>query len=423
MNTTRLNHRSLYAAFDLYPSAKGAATHIQQTSSTLFQAVGGGLLCVLGDSQLPAHQLEKNIETLRFTSSEPNYLRRARAYTSWLQRLVSEQKESLELVQFRDPWSGLALLNSEHSFKTIFEINGLPSIELPYLYPGISEFTLKKIRTIEEYCWRAADLLVTPSSVLKSFLTANGVHAEKIQVIPNGSNLPSKLDQKIIIQTQESNNTSHPYILYFGALQPWQGVETLLQAFSLLKDLNNLFLVICVSGKARQTKPYRKLARRLDIESRIIWKYRLQKPALERWVRQALLTVAPLSSCTRNLEQGCCPIKILESMACSVPVIASDIPAIREIINNRGNGYLIQPDRPAELSRAIRLLHDYPDYLQTLGANARKTIEQSFTWETANFKLQEAHRSLLNNQPAKCSPFPQSQEKRTNNQMWSPDHA
>ena len=50
--------RSLYAAFDRFPTRKGASTHIARFAPCLFGHAGSGLLYVMGDRTLPAHQLE-----------------------------------------------------------------------------------------------------------------------------------------------------------------------------------------------------------------------------------------------------------------------------------------------------------------------------------------------------------------------------
>ena len=47
----RLRHRALYAAFDLFPSAKGAATHIAEMAGSLFDLYAGGVLYVIGNDR------------------------------------------------------------------------------------------------------------------------------------------------------------------------------------------------------------------------------------------------------------------------------------------------------------------------------------------------------------------------------------
>ena len=385
MTLLQLRHRVLYAAFDRFPSAKGAAVHINRFSRSLFDGAGGGLLFVLGDPALPAYQREGAVEILRFSPSVPNFLERALAYSRMLREVVDEQRGTLRLCHFRDPWSGIPILEKK-SCKAVYEINGLPSIELPAAYGRVAPETLRKIRRAEEFCWTHADAVVTPSATLKENLIALGVDEKKITVIRNGADVREKPERPADAPSR--------YIIYFGALQRWQGVDVLFKAFARLADLEDLRLVICSSTHTHFAKPYRKLAERLEISERIIWHHELSEEELALWLSQALLSVAPLTECPRNLEQGCCPLKILESMAAGVPVVASDIPAVREIITDRVNGRLVRPDRPSELARAIRVLLEYPDALSDLGERARARIAADFTWEKSVKQLTELYASL-----------------------------
>jgi glycosyltransferase involved in cell wall biosynthesis len=142
-------------------------------------------------------------------------------------------------------------------------------------------------------------------------------------------------------------------------------------------------------------RPYARPAPRLGIAERIIWKYALEENELARWRQHALVSVAPLTDCERNVVQGCAPLKILESMASGTAVVASDVPPVREIIEDRENGWLVHPERPAELARAIRVLLEQPEKARVLGANARRTIEERFTWERSTSALRRAYDRVM----------------------------
>ena len=192
--TLQLQHRALYASFDRFPSEKGAARHVERMAETLFASASGGVLYVLGSGDLPIYQREGNIEIFRFSEQIPNFMERALQYGRRLDALLAEQGDSLRLCHFRDPWSGVPiLLRRKKGCAAIYEINGLPSIELPSAYPDISERTLGKIRASEEFCWSQADAIITPGETLKGNLVRLGVPEEKITVIPNGADLPPSI--------------------------------------------------------------------------------------------------------------------------------------------------------------------------------------------------------------------------------------
>ena len=274
-----------------------------------------------------------------------------------------------------------------HDFASVYEVNALPSIELPSLFPDLGPGTLQKIRRLELDCCGAADLIVTPSHTTARLLEQLGVDAQKIEVIPNGADLDEPKPRP--------DDAPQQYLLYFGAAQSWQGVDTLLRAFARLRDFEELRLVLCASRDSSAWRAHARLAERLGIADRIVWKYELDEPELARWRQHALVSLAPLTDCERNVVQGCAPLKILESMASGVAVIASDVPPVRELIRDRENGWLVHPERPAELARAIRILLEQPERARELGTNARRTIEEKFTWERSTEALRRAYDRVM----------------------------
>jgi glycosyltransferase involved in cell wall biosynthesis len=135
----------------------------------------------------------------------------------------------------------------------------------------------------------------------------------------------------------------------------------------------------------------------LEIAERIVWQWSLSADQLAPWLRHAMVSVAPLTECARNVVQGCSPLKVLEAMAAGVPVVASDLPAVRELMTDGVEGMLVQPDRPAALARQIRILFEYPELRRTLGSAGRRRIEQSLTWEHAAERLLAVYARLATN--------------------------
>ena len=383
----RLAHRALYAAFDRFPSRKGAAVHIDRFARTLFDELDGGLLYVVGGGALPLRQIEGNVEIVRFADDVPNFLERAIAYGERLAGIVDAHASSLEICHFRDPWSGVAIaLRPDRSYATIFEVNALPSVELPYLFPAVGPRTLEKVRKMELDCLRASDLIVSPSRTTAEFVKSLGIDEAKIRVIPNGAELDAA-------QARPAD-APELYILYFGSPQTWQGIDTLLRAFARLADFESLRLVICGSREGKAWKAYEKLATKLALSDRIIWKFALEEEQLSAWRQHALASVAPLTDSPRNVAQGCAPLKIVESMASGVAVVASNLGPVRELITDRHDGWLVHPDRPSELARALRILLDDRAYARQLGMEARRTIEHRFTWERSLSLLREEYQRL-----------------------------
>ena len=383
--------RALYGAFDRFPSPKGAATHIAHAAGTLFDHFGGGHLFVLGDDQLPIRQTVRRptgpVEVFRHAWPHPSVLARTQHHARALAAHLARHRAHLEVVHIRDPWSAVpALAHPERPWRTVFEVNGLPSIEMPVRYANLDPQTLDRIRALEAFALDRADLLVTPSSVTVDLLRARGIPHHRIQLVPNGAHVPNGVPRRPV-------DAPRRYVLYFGAVQPWQGVADALRAMARVADLD-VDLVIVASVKEKRCRGLARLARRLGVDHRVHWKHQLSRDVLTGWVAHALATLAPLTRSPRNIDQGCCPLKVLESMAVGTPVVASDLPVVRDLMTHREHGWLVPPERPAALARGIRVLADHPDLAASLGEQARAHIRARFTWEHATRQLTGAYERL-----------------------------
>jgi glycosyltransferase involved in cell wall biosynthesis len=353
----------------------------------LFDRYGGGLLCVLGGGDLPRYQREGNVEIVRFQEPVPNLIDRAEAFSGWVADRLAPHRDTLEVCHVRDPWGAVPAIGATDA-ALVYEVNGLPSIELPYAWPQVAPSTLEKLERIERYCLAHATAVVTPSAVIARAVGERG--AENVHIVPNGADLPATTPDR-------PADAPDRYLVYVGALQPWQGVDVLLRAVSRLRDLD-LALVICSSVPQGRARPLRRLADRLDVDVR--WRYTVPHAEVGAWLAHAAVSVAPLTASPRNVHQGCSPLKVWESMAAGVPVVASDLPAVRELITDGEHGRLVPPDRPAELARAIRIVLEYPDRARDMAANARRRIADHFTWAHARARLAAVYDTVGADRPA-----------------------
>jgi glycosyltransferase involved in cell wall biosynthesis len=380
-----LRHRALYAAFDRFPSRKGSAIHIGRFASALFEHAGGGLLYVLGGDGLPPYQLEEQIEIVRYSREASHLLERAAGFGARLAALLDELEPTLQLAHFRDPWGGVPIVECpDRSYVAVYEVNGLPSIELPFLYPSIPAAILEGIEALEQRCLEQAEAVITPSQLTATLLLERGVEAERLHVIRNGAEVRSS-------PAPAPSDAPARYLLYFGALQPWQGLDTALRALARLRDLDDLELVVCASVHRRRAKPYLKLADKLEVADRVRWHFALPEDELACWREHASLSLAPLRDCSRNAAQGCAPLKIIESMAAGVPVVASDLPPVRELMTDGEHGRLVAPDRPGELARAIRVLLDLPETRAEMGRQACAHVAAGLSWDASVERLRELY--------------------------------
>lgn len=88
------------------------------------------------------------------------------------------------------------------------------------------------------------------------------------------------------------------------------------------------------------------------------------------------------------------PLKLFEYMAAGVPIVASDLPSLREILQDGANAVLVPPDDPEALRTALRTVLEHPDYAARLAAKARQDV-QDHTWDNRARMILQACRNWL----------------------------
>lgn len=88
------------------------------------------------------------------------------------------------------------------------------------------------------------------------------------------------------------------------------------------------------------------------------------------------------------------PIKMFEYMAAGIPVIASDFPVWKEIIEMNKCGICVDPLNVEEISKAIQWIFSNPQEATTMGENGRRAIETIYNWETESEKLIKLYETL-----------------------------
>lgn len=90
------------------------------------------------------------------------------------------------------------------------------------------------------------------------------------------------------------------------------------------------------------------------------------------------------------------PVKMFEYMSAGVPVIASNFPLWKEIVEGNNCGLTVNPLDPQEIAGAIKYLLDRPELCEEMGKNGRRAVEEKYNWEREKLKLLELYSHLLN---------------------------
>jgi glycosyltransferase involved in cell wall biosynthesis len=336
-----------------------------------------------GQGPAPAHVTLRPVRVL-----EHNFLRRSLAFRDAVARQLVALRP--DVVHFRGPFEGeaaVAWASKQAGVKSVYEVNGLPSVELRYHYPGVRDaHSLEaKLRALEGRVASAADLRLTQSQATARFVRLRTQAGAT--VIPNGA-------RPLPLPDAEHDGERPLRLLYIGALQPWQGLKDLLIATRRADRHTPLSLHVVGPARRSWQRQLHRMAARLKVRDLVV-EDAVDKAALQERLAAADVCVAPLTRDLRNRGQGCSPIKLFEYMAAGRCVLASDLPCVREIVDHGRTGWLARPSHPHRLAEAIVHLAGAPELRLALGRRARETIAAEATWEHRHQQLVIAYQALL----------------------------
>ncbi len=385
-------HRVLYTAFDIVPSPKGASTHILHNLRGLVNSQLDVHLLTPNDGVLPSEDAIEGARVTRISQDlTQNFLARATHFgKSVITHLTLNP--NYDVVHFRNIWDGLAVAQNKKRFgyKTLFEVNGLPSIELKYHYPGIDAGLLSKIKEQEIATLHLSDAIICPSNVTRDYIASLGLSRSRVTVIPNGVS-PSDFSASPL----PGREARLPALLYIGTLADWQGLEVIIKALPKILEKQAVQLRIVGRGRSRQRKFLSKQIRKLGVEGSVLIQPAVPHHEIPSLIAESDICLAPLGLNDRNVTQGACPIKVLEYMASARPLVASNMPIVRELVREDMDALLFSPSDPEDLARQVLMLLSDFELSQRLAASASERALTKFTWHEAQKKLLKLYGKLL----------------------------
>jgi GT2 family glycosyltransferase len=177
-------------------------------------------------------------------------------------------------------------------------------------------------------------------------------------------------------------------IVYVGQLYPWKGAGTLIEA---LKELPGGELHLA-GGSEERIRELKESAGRLGVSERAIFHGQVTPEQVRAHLAEAAVAVLPL---TRELIAASftSPLKLFEYMAAGVPIVASDVPSIREVLSDGVNAVLVPADDPLALAGGIQKILNDPAMGDRLAKRAAEDVF-GYTWEKRAEKLIRFLRSL-----------------------------
>ena len=192
-----------------------------------------------------------------------------------------------------------------------------------------------------------------------------GLPSDRIVVKPNFVDFPAPLDQ------------AREGLLFVGRLSPEKGVATLAEALALDSAIQ-----LAVAGSGEE-------ADRIRVVPGVMMLGSLKGEEIRERMSGAVALVLP-SIWYENF-----PRTLVEAMACSLPVIASRIGALAELVEDGVTGLLFEPGDSVDLSRKMRWAIDHPDRMREMGVAARKRYDAHYTAERNYIQLADIYAEAI----------------------------
>ena len=249
-------------------------------------------------------------------------------------------------------------------------------------------------RETETRCMDLASAVVTLSESMRADIVARGVDPGSVQVVGNCVPDAYLTDPVDAVRTRALLGIPETAVVVgsVSTVNGYEGLDLLVEAAGLLDDPD---LVVLVVGNGPE---HDRLARRADelrargMRSRVILHGRVPHGAAREF--HAALDVFCAPRRATPVTELVPPLKPVEAMALGRPVVASDLPPLRELVG-ADRGVLVPPGDAGALAGALASLAGDPDGRARLGTRAREHVAAHRTWSAAAAAYRDIYDTVL----------------------------
>ena len=223
--------------------------------------------------------------------------------------------------------------------------------------------------------WEKCYKIIAISQSLKNELVKLGIKENKILVAHDGVDLNNfqKLKQKLDLAENKK------VILYSGHLYDWKGAQVLADASEFLSDDCE---VIFIGGTDLDIKNFKNKNKNKKIK---ILGYKNPK-LIPEYLESADVLILP-NSAKDEKSKWTSPMKLFEYMASGRPIIASDLPNIKEVLNEN-NAIFFKPDNSQDLAKKIESVLNNKNLVDKISQQAYQDVK-NYTWDKRAEKILE----------------------------------
>lgn len=244
-------------------------------------------------------------------------------------------------------------------------------------------------RQSDSWVMRRADAVVTIGERLKETIATRIGRTDRLFVVGNGVDT-SKFEPHTRGESVRNRLGLHGkhIIGYIGTFLPYEGLDLLLSAMpQIKKQVAGAHLVI--TGSGGQEKHLRALAASLSLEDCVTFTGRIPHGEVKEMYELADVMVYP--RVLTRVTAVTTPLKPLEAMAMGKAIVASDVPAMQELVKTGKTGLTFRAGNVSDLADVCSRLLQQPGQQMELGRQARQWVQHERQWDTLVARYQNIY--------------------------------
>lgn len=314
-----------------------------------------------------------------------------------------KELDNFDIIHLHYPFFGVAEIVW---IKNVFTKKQMPLV-ITYHMDVVGTGILKSLfnfhtKFIMPHILKCADIITFSSLDYYNNSNAKKINLKQDKIIE----LPFGVDANLYNPMEKDKNIMYKYglenddkiILMTGGIDKahyFKGLDYLFKAFKILVNQHSdqwtkNQLKIIIIGEGNLKKYYINLASQLGIKDKIIFAGRASDEEKIKLLNISYMSVLP--SIDKSEVFG---IVLIEAMACAKPVIASNLPGIRTVVEDGVNGLLCKPKDESDLAGKIKYLLDNPLIARQMGGEGLSKVKNTYNWNIIGVKLEKIYNKLL----------------------------
>ena len=302
------------------------------------------------------------------------------------------RKYGIDVISASEPFgAGIAgvILKVLLKKKLMFQIQG-ELLALPDR--SYSRFRRKVTYSVTRYVALAADRVRCVSRQIYQSALQSGIPGEKLAYISYRCDIETFNRERWVDKGQEVReqcgyNTENTVLVFVGALQTDKGVFELLDAVGLVAQKHpNIRLLLVGDGPCREELA--RIASLRGFQDKIVLAGFVGHDDIPGYLAAGDLFVFP------SKHEGT-PRAVIEAMAMELPVVATSVGGVPELVEPNKTGLLLEHGTADEIALAVERLLESPEDARNLGENARRLIVDKYSFKPNADLLVQAHLDIL----------------------------